>query len=117
MRLAIVSFVLGACALQPVWGQSGDSGGGAVSEARQETCRITSGIVATAVAMRLEGSDSTQTKDRMTGGAFKVDERYLATVGPLVDWVFTINDTIMNAPDASQTVSGQFQRECLVFAQ
>lgn len=107
MRLTLVLALLAIIVPGSLWAQT--------SEARQETCRVTSGIVSNAVSMRIQGSQPDQAKRVMTEGDLKVGERYVLAVAPLVDWVFTIDDAIIDGPDAPQRVSGEFLRECLAF--
>jgi len=80
-----------------------------------EICVETSRIVHIAVAQRAGGMKPDSIKRGMTEGRYKVSEQFLPTVGPVVDWVFTIESGEVSAPDAAKTIAGRYRNGCMSF--
>ncbi|WP_324753709.1 DNA primase [Roseovarius sp. Pro17] len=57
-------------------------------DARDRGCAATTAIVAEAVATRAKGTTQAQALKALLAG--DVDAKYIAAVGPLVDWVYTL---------------------------
>ena len=80
------------------------------SSLTKENCRVTKEIIAVAIGGRKAGYTSIAVKDWLSSGDAGVTGAYLAAVGPLVDWVFAL-DTSMLTTD---TVS-EYERQCLKY--
>jgi hypothetical protein len=57
-------------------------------EARGAGCIATAEIVAKAVVLRADGQSQEATAKALQAG--DIDEKYVAAVAPLVDWVYTL---------------------------
>ena len=82
----------------------------AASQKQKEGCAATAKIVAYAVDARAKGSNAKKIKRQLTRGANKVDAKYEPAVGPLVDWVFTIEPGKLNGD-----VAPAFEETCVGF--
>lgn len=91
------------------------AGPGLANAQQEELCSETAKIVFVAVTERAKGKSSETVKRAVQkrDGAF--DRRFLPAVGPVVDWVFAIEETDLRAADANQTIATRYRRECLSF--
>ncbi len=78
-------------------------------------CAETARIVHIAVVQRAGGMKRDSIKAGMTTGRYQVADRFIATVGPLVDWVFAIERAEVEAPDAAQSIVGRYRKGCMAF--
>lgn len=81
----------------------------------RETCVETAKIVHIAVAQRAGGMKPNRIKRGMTQGKNQVGERFIPTVGPLVDWVFSIDGGAVRSPDAPKLIAGKYRTDCLAY--
>lgn len=85
----------------------------ALAQDQEQTCIDTSNIVSTIITMRADGTDANTIKQTMTTGDGAVSERYLATVQPLVDWVFTIEEAVVSEPAAPEMIAAEYRKTCV----
>lgn len=82
---------------------------------KQETCKITSGIVSAAVQQRAAGISVDTVKDGLAVGDRAVAEKYQLTIEPLVDWVYSLDATAVAGPGAHDTIAETYRKSCLGF--
>lgn len=85
----------------------------ASDEKQKETCAVTAGIVSQAVAERAGGADVNAVKDGFMTGDSAVAEKYQPTVGPLVDWVYTLEAEVIAEDGAAETIGATYEKSCL----
>ncbi len=85
----------------------------AIDEKQKETCQITSDIVGSSVIQRADGADVNAVKDIFMTGDSAVEEKYQPTVGPLVDWVFSLEQAVIEEADAPDIIAARYQESCL----
>lgn len=78
------------------------------SSLTKENCRVTKEIIAVAIDGRKAGHTPNAVKDWLSTGNAAVSGAYLAAVGPLVDWVFALDTTMLTDDTASE-----YEKQCL----
>lgn len=81
-----------------------------VTAKKKENCAATAGVVASAIEMRAGGAGAVKVKQGLTKGDNAVDAKYIEAVGPIVDWVFTLDDATMAAD-----VPTAYEQQCLSY--
>ncbi len=84
---------------------------GSISRAQtmnDEQCKATADIVAVAVEQRTDGKKAKKVKRGLTKGNTAVDEVFHPAVGPLVDWVFTLDEA-----DLTPDVAVAYEKQCM----
>ncbi|WP_135506208.1 hypothetical protein [Roseovarius aestuariivivens] len=87
----------------------------ALATDQSETCQVTSGVVATIVTLRADGASAPAIKQSLTNGQNAVPSKFSGTVAPLVDWVFTLDQAVVEGPAAAQTISDAYRQTCVGF--
>lgn len=87
--------------------------GHANEDKQKETCRITAEIVSSSVTQRASGETIDSVKDVFMKGDSAVAEKYQPTVGPLVDWVFTLEADVIAEDGAADTIAATYEESCL----
>lgn len=80
------------------------------SKQRQESCAITAGIVSEAVAARMAGQTSQQTKTKLSSDGSGITGVYKLTIPALVDMVYGFEETTLG-----DTVVDDYHTQCLNF--
>lgn len=80
---------------------------------QQETCRETGNIVYTALVLRAQGTKANRTKKSLKEGKNQVGKRFVPTVDPLVDWVYSLDKNAVSHPEAPKIISGNWRKDCL----
>lgn len=78
------------------------------AEQKQSRCETSSGIVADAVLMRSGGQAADEVEASLTTGDKAVEKRFVPAVAPLVDWVYTLDESLLD-----EKVSATFLQSCL----
>ena len=73
-------------------------------------CKATAEIVGAAVEGRKTGKPAAAIRASLTTGKDAIKPPYTDTVGPLVDWVFTLDEGAMQTD-----VAGAYQTQCLTY--
>ena len=79
----------------------------------KETCRVTADIVRLSVTHRAQGEDVDAVKDIFMTGNTAVAEKYQPTVGPIVDWVFSLETAVIEGSGAANAVAKTYHESCL----
>lgn len=85
----------------------------ATANDQRQTCIDTSDMVATIISLRAEGTRPKAIKQALTTGDAAVEERYKPTVDPLVDWVFTIDEALVEQPTAPEAIADEYRKTCV----
>lgn len=85
------------------------------NEKLKETCIATTKIVQVAATLRQGGSKSKNVKRSLTQGVNKVEEKYLVTVSPLVDWVYSVDGNIVQQPGGPKAVAKRYRDDCFAY--
>ena len=80
----------------------------AAGQTHREGCAVTARIVDYAVNERVRGAKAGQVKRQLAGGANGIEAKYEPLFGPLVDWVFTIEEGKLTGE-----VAKVFEETCL----
>ncbi|MEO1140389.1 MAG: hypothetical protein AAFW87_13135 [Pseudomonadota bacterium] len=85
------------------------------NEKLKETCIATTKIVQVAATLRQGGSKSKNVKRSLTEGVNKVEDKYVVTVGPLVDWVYSVDGNIVQQPGGPKAVANRYREDCFAY--
>ncbi len=80
----------------------------AASETRKKSCAATRDIVSVAMDGRKAGKSADAVKSGLSSGNTAVEKTYVATVGPLVDWVYGLDRAML-----TDAVADEFEAQCL----